>query len=358
MDETGPPPLSSRGSAKSPDEIHIFTHVDRFVIAAERGEGVAPTELTSTQGHPGNPASELPKSDVRSHGESFGLNQNVHCATRAIVVSHDVGDADEELRGNQRIRVEEYQKVVRGRASTGIPYPRDVVHGFGNDARAETRRQTGRCIATGIVHDDDLDAAAAERLELLLRGAQARESARDIRFLIERRDDHGEHRGASGTSRHYPYILRVVRPTLAAPCGVRFRRACYDPVITTGRIPNPTMASGESLPQLKGTVDLLVLKALSWGPMHGFGISNWLEEQSVGAVAIDDSAMYQVLHRLEARDLIEAEWGVSENNRKARYYRLTPAGRRYLRGEIDAWLRRSHSVSHILMLPTRGPAGS
>ena len=118
------------------------------------------------------------------------------------------------------------------------------------------------------------------------------------------------------------------------------------------------MASDESLPLLKGTVDLVVLKALTWGPMHGFGISSWLQQQSVGAVAIDDSAMYQVLHRLEARDLIEAEWGVSENNRKARYYRLTPAGRRYLRAEIDAWLRRSHSVSHILMLPTRGPAGA
>jgi len=120
------------------------------------------------------------------------------------------------------------------------------------------------------------------------------------------------------------------------------------------------MASDESLalPLLKGTVDLLVLKALTWGPMHGFGISNWLEQQSAGNVAINDSAMYQVLHRLESRDFIEAEWRVSENNRKARYYKLTPAGRRYLRAEIDAWLRRSHSVSHILMLPSRGPAGA
>lgn len=118
------------------------------------------------------------------------------------------------------------------------------------------------------------------------------------------------------------------------------------------------MSSDDTLPLVKGTVDLLVLKALTWGPMHGFGISNWLQEQSVGAVSIDDSAMYQVLHRLEARDFIEAEWGVSENNRRARYYRLTSAGRRHLRAEIDAWLRRSHSVSHILMLPTRGPAGA
>jgi len=67
--------------------------------------------------------------------------------------------------------------------------------------------------------------------------------------------------------------------------------------------------------------------------------------------------MYQVLHRLEARDLIEAEWAVTENKRQARYYKLTPAGRRHLRTEIESWLRRSHSVSHILMLATRGAGG-
>lgn len=117
------------------------------------------------------------------------------------------------------------------------------------------------------------------------------------------------------------------------------------------------MGSDDALPLVKGTVDLLVLKALSWGPMHGFGISTWLEEQSSGTVDIDDSAMYQVLHRLEARDLIEAEWGVTENNRKARYYKLTSTGRKHLRAEIETWLKRSASVTNILTLGLRPSGG-
>src|SRR5919112_4145910 len=108
------------------------------------------------------------------------------------------------------------------------------------------------------------------------------------------------------------------------------------------------MADQDSLPLVKGTVDLLVLKALSWSPMHGFGISSWLETQSKGSVDIDDSAMYQVLHRLEERERVDAEWAVTENNRRARYYRITPEGRRYLRTETEAWLRRSKSVTQIL----------
>jgi transcriptional regulator len=118
------------------------------------------------------------------------------------------------------------------------------------------------------------------------------------------------------------------------------------------------MADRDPLPLVKGTVDLLVLKALSWGPMHGFGISTWLKEQSSGTVEIDDSAMYQVLHRLEARDLIDAEWAVTENNRKARYYRLTPAGRRHLRTETDVWLQRSATVTNILGLTLRPSTAS
>jgi DNA-binding PadR family transcriptional regulator len=85
-----------------------------------------------------------------------------------------------------------------------------------------------------------------------------------------------------------------------------------------------------SLPLLKGTLDLLVLKALSWGWMHGFGIATWLTEYTGGAVGVDDSALYQCLHRLEGRGYLEAQWGVTENNRKARYYRLSAPGRRHL----------------------------
>ena len=85
-----------------------------------------------------------------------------------------------------------------------------------------------------------------------------------------------------------------------------------------------------SLPLLKGTLDLLVLKALSSGSMHGYRITRWLEESSKGAVGVEDSALYQALHRLEGRKLVEAKWGVTENNRRARYYKLTPRGREHL----------------------------
>ena len=107
------------------------------------------------------------------------------------------------------------------------------------------------------------------------------------------------------------------------------------------------------LPLVKGTVDLLVLKSLAWGPMHGFGIASWLDERSAGALGIDDSAMYQVLHRLEAKRLVAAEWGVTENNRRARFYSLTTAGRRHLRDQTDVWLRYSRSVNAILTLTAR-----
>jgi PadR family transcriptional regulator PadR len=110
------------------------------------------------------------------------------------------------------------------------------------------------------------------------------------------------------------------------------------------------MAIADTGPLVRGTVDLLVLKALSWGPRHGFGISSWLAEHSDGTLTIEDSAMYQVLHRLEERDLVEAQWAMTENNRRARYYRITPQGRRYLRGEIESWLQRSRSVTSILTL--------
>lgn len=109
----------------------------------------------------------------------------------------------------------------------------------------------------------------------------------------------------------------------------------------------------EQLPLFKGTVDLLVLKILSWGPMHGFGISSWLENLSSGSIGVDDSAMYQVLHRLEAKGFVDAEWHTTENNRKARYYRITTLGKRHLKAETETWLRYTKSVSGILTLATR-----
>lgn len=108
----------------------------------------------------------------------------------------------------------------------------------------------------------------------------------------------------------------------------------------------------ENLPLLKGTLDLLVLKALTWGEMHGYGISSWLERRSEGNVLVDDSALYQALHRLEGRRLVRAEWGVTENNRKARYYRLTKKGEAHLRAEMNTWLRYTRTVNSLLALNT------
>jgi transcriptional regulator len=84
---------------------------------------------------------------------------------------------------------------------------------------------------------------------------------------------------------------------------------------------------------LKGTLDVLVLKTLSWTPMHGFEIATWLERSSDGRIQVEDAALIQALHRLEERDLVRAEWGVTENGRRARYYRLTASGRRHLTAE-------------------------
>lgn len=111
--------------------------------------------------------------------------------------------------------------------------------------------------------------------------------------------------------------------------------------------------NGAALPLLKGTLDLLVLKTLSWNEMHGFGISSWLERQSHGTLAVDDSALYQALHRLEERGQVSARWGMTENKRKARYYSLTTAGRQHLQAEIATWMRYTRSVTGILGLAAR-----
>ena len=109
----------------------------------------------------------------------------------------------------------------------------------------------------------------------------------------------------------------------------------------------------DALPVVKGTLDVLVLKALSWGPMHGFEVTTWLESSSGGALDVEDSALYQAFYRLEARELVSAEWGVTGNNRKARYYRITSAGRSHLRAQTTQWLRYAQTVSDVLTAPAR-----
>jgi transcriptional regulator len=109
----------------------------------------------------------------------------------------------------------------------------------------------------------------------------------------------------------------------------------------------------DALPVVKGTLDVLVLKALSWGPMHGFEVTRWLEDRSGGTLGFEDSALYQAFYRLEERGYISAEWGVTENNRKARYYRVTSSGRSYLRAQTTQWMRYAETVSDILSSPAR-----
>jgi PadR family transcriptional regulator, regulatory protein PadR len=99
---------------------------------------------------------------------------------------------------------------------------------------------------------------------------------------------------------------------------------------------------------LQGTLDMLVLKTLSWGPMHGYAILGWLRRVTDGELRIEDAALYPALHRMEARGVIEAEWGLSENNRRAKYYRLTTAGRRALRAEAESWTRYVRTIGKVM----------
>ena len=104
----------------------------------------------------------------------------------------------------------------------------------------------------------------------------------------------------------------------------------------------------EELALVKGTLDVLVLKALSWTPMHGFEITTWLEERSGRTLGVNDSALYQALYRMEERGLIAAEWGVTENRRRARYYRITRAGTEHLQAGTAQFLRYAETVAGIL----------
>ena len=106
--------------------------------------------------------------------------------------------------------------------------------------------------------------------------------------------------------------------------------------------------SHTTLSLLQGTVDLLILRALQGGPAHGYWVSRWVRDRTGRVLAIEDAALYQALHRLEARGWIEAEWGLSENNRRAKYYSLTADGRRKLRAEVSTWKRYAEAVFKVL----------
>lgn len=99
---------------------------------------------------------------------------------------------------------------------------------------------------------------------------------------------------------------------------------------------------------LHGTLDVLILKTLSWGPRHGYAVTRWIEQRTHGVVAIEDAALYKALHRLERAGRITAEWGVSENNRKAKYYQLTESGRRKLGDDAATWRQYAAAIFAVL----------
>ncbi len=106
---------------------------------------------------------------------------------------------------------------------------------------------------------------------------------------------------------------------------------------------------------LQGTLDTLVLKTLSWGPRHGYAVARWIKETSDDTILVEDRALYVSLHRLEERGWVESQWGLSENNRKAKFYRLTARGRRELRAESESWTRYVSVIGKV-MSATEQPA--
>jgi PadR family transcriptional regulator PadR len=90
----------------------------------------------------------------------------------------------------------------------------------------------------------------------------------------------------------------------------------------------------ESLGLVQGTVDVLILKTLTWSPLHGYGISQWIRQRTDGALAVEDAALYQALHRLERKGWVSSEWGTSDTNRRAKFYHITRDGRRQLQSDV------------------------
>ena len=99
---------------------------------------------------------------------------------------------------------------------------------------------------------------------------------------------------------------------------------------------------------LHGTLEVMILKTLSWGRMHGYGIGRWIEQQGGEALRIEEGSLYPALYRLERKGWIDAEWGLSEKNRRAKYYRLTTKGRQALRANVTTWGSFAEAVGRVL----------
>jgi PadR family transcriptional regulator, regulatory protein PadR len=97
-----------------------------------------------------------------------------------------------------------------------------------------------------------------------------------------------------------------------------------------------------------GTLDILILKAVAWGPNHGYGIGRWIRETTTEAVIVQEGALYPALHRLERKQLLAEEWGTTETGREAKFYSLTTAGRAHLRAETKRWAKFSSAINRAL----------
>jgi transcriptional regulator len=106
---------------------------------------------------------------------------------------------------------------------------------------------------------------------------------------------------------------------------------------------------------LKGTLDLMILKTLSWGPTHGYGIARWIEQCTDDTLSVEEGSLYPALHRLEERGLIVAEWGLTEHNRRAKFYRLTAGGKKQLRTSHEYWSRFAGAVTRVLETAPAAP---
>jgi len=109
-----------------------------------------------------------------------------------------------------------------------------------------------------------------------------------------------------------------------------------------------TTVQRDSNDLLQGTLAILVLKTLMLGPAHGYAIARWVEDTTGDVLRIEEGSLYPALRRLEDRGWVTSDWGVSENNRRARFYTITPAGRKHLRAEAGVWLRYSQAVTRVL----------
>jgi PadR family transcriptional regulator PadR len=106
--------------------------------------------------------------------------------------------------------------------------------------------------------------------------------------------------------------------------------------------------AGEPIELLKGTLDLMILKTLSWAPAHGYGIARWIEQATDDVLQVEEGSLYPALYKLEEAGLITSDWGTTENNRRAKFYRLTAAGKKQLRSSHEYWARFAKAVTQVL----------